>query len=131
MSTATLVILLLPLSCGQREHDRVRVTRGPLGPFAGANFPCDEQDAHRGAPWARGACLIRCRQPTCKRAIALCRRKPECSGVNINVEGTVATLKRATPLCAAARHSRRRGAPVYMWPDRLRTRSARPPSPKK
>ena len=79
----------------------VRVTHGPLGPFAGANFPCSEQDAHRGAPWARGACLITCKRPSCHRAIALCRRKPECTGVNINVEGTVATLKRETALYAS------------------------------
>jgi len=35
------------------------VTRG-LGVFAGADFPCDERDAHVGAPWARGACLLKC-----------------------------------------------------------------------
>ena len=95
-------ILSLLLSLVQPRHvdsERgVRVTHGPLGPFAGANFPCSEQDAHRGAPWARGACLITCKRPSCHRAIALCRRKPECTGVNINVEGTVATLKRETAL---------------------------------
>ena len=124
MLNSTVLSLLLSLVqprqvVGQRG---VRVTRGPLGPFAGANFPCSEQDAHRGAPWARGACLITCKRPSCQRAIALCRRKPECSGVNINVEGTVATLKRETALCAADRRTAhlapaRPPARPLVWPD--------------
>ncbi|KAL1503467.1 hypothetical protein AB1Y20_011951 [Prymnesium parvum] len=84
-------------------HD-VRVTRG-LGVFAGADFPCDERDAHLGAPWAQGACLLLCQPhaasstaPRCGRAVAVCRRHPTCRTVDINVEGSVATLKSETEL---------------------------------
>ena len=77
----------------------MRVTRG-LGVFGGADFPCPERDAHMGAPWARGTCLITCQQhassataPRCNRAMSVCRRHPICRTVDINVEGSVATLK--------------------------------------
>jgi hypothetical protein len=48
--------------------------------------------------------LIKCRRAAgpsarCGRAFALCRKLPHCSGINVNVEGTVATLKKATALC--------------------------------
>jgi hypothetical protein len=79
-----------------------RVTRG-LGLFAGDDFPCDsDRDAFVGAPWARGACLMKCspgsspNAPRCPNAIAVCERRPECATVDINVEGSVATLKRET-----------------------------------
>ena len=98
MRTA-LLLLAVVASPAPRSRGSVRITRGPVGPFAGANFPCTEQDAHRGASWARGACLIKCQHARCGRAIALCRRLPHCSGVNVNLEGTVATLKSATALC--------------------------------
>lgn len=96
---AVLLLLASHPSFAPKSRGGVRITRGPLGPFAGANFPCAEQDAHRGASWARGACLIKCRHAGCGRAVALCQRLPHCSGININVEGTVATLKSATALC--------------------------------
>ena len=89
---------------------KVRITRG-LGVFAGVDFPCDrDRDAFVGAPWARGACLIKCNSqpsglgashPRCAHAIAVCERlSPTCSTVDINVEGTVATLKQESPLSA-------------------------------
>jgi len=86
------------------DVSQVRVSQGPLGKFGGADHPCDEKDAHRDAPWARGACLISCKpagrseRPACAKAIRLCRRLPWCAAVNINVEGTVATLKAETEL---------------------------------
>jgi hypothetical protein len=97
-------LLLLAAVASPKSRGGVRITRGPMGAFAGDNFPCAEQDAHRGASWARGACLIKCRRAAgpsarCGRAFALCRKLPHCSGINVNVEGTVATLKKATALC--------------------------------
>lgn len=82
-----------------------RLSRG-LNKFAGDDFACAERDAHRDAPWARGACLIKCARPRCARAIALCDRLAQCAGVDVNVEGTVATLKRESEL--SQRTSRRR-----------------------
>lgn len=95
-----LLLVAAVASPAPKSRGGVRITRGPMGAFAGDNFPCpEEQDAHRGASWARGACLIKCRHAGCGRAVALCRRLPHCSGINVNVEGTVATLKKATALC--------------------------------
>ena len=81
-----------------------RITRG-LGVFAGADFPCDsDRDAFIGAPWARGACLLKCDgrssggAPLCEHAIIVCARLSMCTTVDINVEGTVATLKQETDL---------------------------------
>ena len=81
-----------------------RVTRG-LGIFAGADFACDaDRDAFVGAPWARGACLIKCAPgstaavPRCPKATAVCERLAACTTVDINVEGSVATLKSETEL---------------------------------
>lgn len=100
-----------------------RVTRG-LGVFAGDDFSCEQRDAFVGAPWARGACLIKCAPgsnagaPHCPRAIAVCEAQPECTTVDINVEGSVATLKRETELSrrtsrvkdVVVRHMRRSAA---------------------
>lgn len=93
-----------------------RITRG-LGIFAGTDFPCDsDRDAFVGAPWARGACLMKCQPgssaqaPSCAHAIAVCERRAECSTVDINVEGSVATLKAESPL--SARTSRVRDVAV-------------------
>ena len=72
--------------------------RGPFGPFAGEDFPCKERDAHKNAPFARGTCMLTCRQPECRRATRLCERLPECTVVSVNIEGTVATLKRESAL---------------------------------
>lgn len=89
-----------------RAAKDVRVLHGPLGPFAGDDFPCEEKNVFRDAPWARGACMLSCRKRNdddghgCARAVQLCRRLPHCASVNINVEGTVATLKRETELSA-------------------------------
>ena len=74
-----------------------RLTRG-LSKFAGDDFACDERDMYRDAPWARDACLLSCARPRCARAVALCERLPHCAGVDVNVEGTVATLKRESEL---------------------------------
>lgn len=74
-----------------------RLTRG-LSKFAGDDFACEERDMYRDAPWARNACLLKCARPRCARAVALCERLPHCAGVDINVEGTVATLKRESDL---------------------------------
>ena len=80
-----------------------RVTRG-LGVFAGADFPCVERDAFVGAPWARGACLIKCgpgsssSAPRCAHAMSVCEKLAQCATVDVNVEGSVATLKRETSL---------------------------------
>jgi hypothetical protein len=82
-----------------------RVTRG-LGVFAGADFPCDEhRDAFVGASWARNACLLKCERsvssatsPRCTNAIRVCERLADCATIDINVEGTVATLKSETAL---------------------------------
>lgn len=81
-----------------------RITRG-LGVFAGADFACDrERNAFVGAPWSRGACLILCEKgstataPRCAYALKVCEAHPECATVDINVEASVATLKRETPL---------------------------------
>lgn len=89
---------------GEAQAHEVRVTRG-LGVFSGADFPCAERDAHLGAVWAQGACLIRCQEhpasatsPNCIRAMEVCQQHEECSTVDINVEGLVATLKRETEL---------------------------------
>lgn len=99
MRTALLLVAAVA-SPAPKSRGGVRITRGPMGAFAGDNFPCaEQQDAHRGASWARGACLIKCRHAGCGRAVALCRRLPHCSSINVNVEGTVATLKKATALC--------------------------------
>ena len=83
-----------------------RITRG-LGVFAGADFPCDaDRDAFIGAPWSRGACLLKCSPgsmataPRCSNAIAVCERRAECATVDINVEGSIATLKAETELSA-------------------------------
>lgn len=82
-----------------------RVTRG-LGVFAGDDFSCPERDAFIGAPWARNACLMKCepnsqpRVPHCVRAAQVCEAHAECATIDINVEGTVATLKRETSLSA-------------------------------
>lgn len=83
-----------------------RVTRG-LGVFAGTDFPCDhDRDAFVGAPWARGACLLKCsagsssNAPRCANAIAVCERLAQCSTIDINVEGSVATLKQESVLSA-------------------------------
>ena len=78
-----------------------RLTRGPLGKFAGDDFPCDEKDIFRDADWARGACMVRCRGAKCAKAVELCEKLPHCAAVNINVEGTIATLKRESALSAA------------------------------
>ena len=82
----------------------LRITRG-LGRFAGADFPCQERDAHIGATWSQGACLITCMPvnpvaPRCENARAVCRRHAAegCRTVDINVEGSVATLKQETEL---------------------------------
>ena len=81
-----------------------RITRG-LGVFSGADFDCPkDRDAFIGAPWARGACLMKCSggstaaAPRCPNAIAVCERLKECTTIDINVEGSVATLKRETEL---------------------------------
>lgn len=80
-----------------------RVTRG-LGAFAGADFPCRQRDAFVGAPWARNACLLKCSPassgtaPQCQHAIKVCEKLSECATVDINVEGSVATLKQETEL---------------------------------
>ena len=73
------------------------LTRG-LSKFAGDDFACEERDMYRDAPWARNACLLKCKGPRCARAVALCERLPHCAGVDVNVEGTVATLKRESEL---------------------------------
>ena len=78
-----------------------RLTRGPLGKFAGDDFPCDEKDIFQDAEWARGACMIRCRGQKCAKAVALCEKLTHCAAVNVNVEGTIATLKRESALSAA------------------------------
>ena len=84
----------------------LRITRG-LGRFAGDDFPCAERDAHIGASWSKGACLMLCRTvpnagnaPSCEHAKQVCRDHAAdgCRTVDINVEGTVATLKRETEL---------------------------------
>jgi len=86
------------------SEKEVRVLHGPLGPFAGDDFPCAEKDVFRDAPWAHGACMLSCRgrdrTRLCSGAIQLCRRLAVCASVNVNVEGTVATLKRETELSA-------------------------------
>ena len=74
-----------------------RLTRG-LSKFAGDDFACEERDMYRDAPWARNACLLKCKGLRCARAVALCERLPHCAGVDVNVEGTVATLKRESEL---------------------------------
>ena len=83
-----------------------RITRG-LGAFAGVDFPCDrDRDAFVGAPWSRGACLLKCgpgstgTRPRCGHAISVCERLSQCSTIDINVEGSVATLKTESPLSA-------------------------------
>jgi hypothetical protein len=87
-----------------------RITRG-LGVFSGADFPCDkDRDAFVGAPWARNACLLKCSpdststRPRCANAIAVCERLSQCATIDINVEGSVATLKSETPLSARTSH---------------------------
>ena len=81
-----------------------RVTRG-LGLFSGEDFPCDsDRDAFVGASWSKGACLMQCSssstgvKPSCGNALSVCSRLPRCTTVDINVEGSVATLKAETPL---------------------------------
>jgi len=74
-----------------------RLTRG-LSKFAGDDFACEERDIYRDALWARNACLLKCARPRCARAVALCERLTHCAGVDVNVEGTVATLKRESEL---------------------------------
>ena len=81
-----------------------RVTRG-LGLFSGEDFPCDsDRDAFVGASWSKGACLMQCSssstgvRPSCDNALSVCSRLPRCTTVDINVEGSVATLKAETPL---------------------------------
>ncbi len=83
---------------------RGRITRG-LGLFSGADFPCDrDRDAFVGASWSKGACLMKCSSlgtavsPRCDNALAVCSRLPQCTTVDINVEGSVATLKQETEL---------------------------------
>ena len=82
-----------------------RITRG-LGIFSGADFPCVERDAFVGAPWARNACLMKCEpaststRPLCAHAIEVCEKHSNCATIDINVEGSVATLKSETPLSA-------------------------------
>jgi hypothetical protein len=84
----------------------VRVLHGPLGPYAGDDFPCEEKNVFKDSPWARGACMLSCRPRdndgahACTRAVELCRSLPHCATVNVNVEGTIATLKRETALSA-------------------------------
>eukprot|EP00965_Chrysotila_dentata_P198292 6178695-Pleurochrysis_carterae.AAC.3 len=86
---------------------RVRVLRGAFGAFAGDDFPCDERDAHLGASWAKGTCMLRCGSAgRCMRAVRLCEKLAHCATVAINVEGTVATLKRESEL--SRRTSRRK-----------------------
>ena len=92
-------------SAGPASSTR-RITRG-LGVFAGTDFPCDhDRDAFVGAPWARGACLLKCsagssaNAPRCANAIAVCERLAQCSTIDINVEGSVATLKQESVLSA-------------------------------
>ena len=81
----------------ERNSSSVRILRGPFGKFSGADFPCEaHKNIYRNEIWARGACMIRCAQRACRKATKLCATLPECTTVNINVEGTVATLKRET-----------------------------------
>mmetsp|Transcript_5820 Transcript_5820/g.18603 ORF Transcript_5820/g.18603 Transcript_5820/m.18603 type:complete len:180 (+) Transcript_5820:134-673(+) len=84
-----------------------RVLQGPFGPFAGDDFDCEEKDIYRDEPWAAGACMIGCRRDGCRKAKVLCRRLPVCAIVNINVEGTVATLKRESALSARTSRGKR------------------------
>lgn len=100
-------IVVLGVLCGLAaaapvgEEKSVRILNGPLGPFAGDDFPCEEKNVFRDAKWAQGACMLGCsKRGECHRAIQLCRRLPHCASVNINVEGTVATLKRESELSA-------------------------------
>ena len=103
-----LMLCLLLLSQLTASQDVVestrRLTRG-LGLFAGADFPCDgDRDAFVGASWSRGACLMKCASsstgavPRCEHAMAVCKRLPHCTTLDVNVEGSVATLKRETEL---------------------------------
>ena len=87
-----------------------RITRG-LGVFAGNDFPCErDRDAFVGAPWSRGACLLKCgpgsseRVPRCGHAISVCERLPQCATIDINVEGSVATLKSESSLSSRTSH---------------------------
>ena len=90
---------------GDAAPRELRITRG-LGRFAGADFPCQERDAHIGASWSKGACLMLCENPPsssaplCEHAKDVCRNHAAdgCRTVDINVEGTVATLKKETEL---------------------------------
>ena len=86
-----------------RPEKSVRVLVGPHGKFAGDDFECVEKDVFRDAPWARGACMIGCharrpRRSRCAKALRTCEMLSQCAAVEINVEGTVATLKRASAL---------------------------------
>ena len=104
-TACALLLVCTAAQCG------VRVLQGPYGPFAGDDFPCAERDAHVGAPWARGTCMVQCRaghgaMPRCGRAVRLCERLAECATVAINVEGTVATLKRESDLSRQTSHKK-------------------------
>jgi hypothetical protein len=73
-------------------------------------WPCALCVCHGFYVWcalaAGGACLLKCGAgssgPTsrCANAIAVCEREPHCATIDINVEGSIATLKRETALSA-------------------------------
>ena len=75
--------------------------------------------AVRKAKFAEGACLLACRPAhNCSRALAVCRRHgaARCAGVDVNVEGTVATLKADSE---AARRTSRAKAVLVRRRDEL------------
>ena len=60
--------------------------------MAGADF--QEKDGFKKASWAKGACIIKCvPKRNRSRAKAVCELHEKCVGLDVNVEGTVATLK--------------------------------------
>ena len=90
-----------------------------LGVFAGDDYACAEKDIYRKAKFAEGACLLACRPAhNCSRALAVCRRHgaARCAGVDVNVEGTVATLKADSE---AARRTSRAKAVLVRRRDEL------------
>ena len=105
-------------STGDAAGGDIPVSVG-LGAFAGADYACAEKDIYRKAKFAEGICVLACRPARdCSRALAVCRAHgaARCAGVDVNVEGTVATLKADSE---AARRTSRAKAVLVRRRDEL------------
>jgi len=94
-----------PASAG--DGPRVTISEGPA---AGVDYSCAEKDARPAARELVGICVIKCRRTTrkptvvrdssdaarrCARAVSVCAAHEDCDVVDVNNQGTFATLKAA------------------------------------